>query len=159
VVVLVDPPLPYDPDAVLAAEDMVRTHCGWHIAPAVTEVLTLDGHGGIDLLLPSKKVTAITSIVNDGTTLSASSYTWSADGLVRLLAGWWTYKYRGIQVSLTHGYTTCPLAVRREVARLAAAGLGAPATVTQGRIGQVSLTYGSPVADASVLSAYTLFGG
>jgi hypothetical protein len=160
VVNLVDPPLPgYDPDAVLAAEDLVRTHCGWHIAPAVTEVLTLNGKGSAYLRLPSRRVTAITLIVNDGVTLSASNYTWSSDGLVTLLSGYWTTKSRAIQVSLTHGYTPCPAAVRREVERLAGAGSGSLQTPTLERIGDVAVNYGSsPSLDLNALSAYQLLG-
>jgi hypothetical protein len=161
VVNLVDPPLPgYDPDAVLAAEDLVRTHCGWHIAPAVTEVLTLNGKGSAYLRLPSKRVTAITLIVNDGVTLPASNYTWAIDGLVTLLSGYWTTKSRAIQVSLTHGYTSCPAAVRREIERLAAAGGGGSLqTPTLERIGDVAVNYGSsPSPDFNALRAYQLSG-
>ena len=59
------PLIGYDPDAVLAAAEAVRSYCGWHIAPAVEETVTLDGSGGRHLLLPSLHVTEVSEIVAD----------------------------------------------------------------------------------------------
>src|SRR5215213_5938206 len=105
-----DAPTEYDPNAILAAEDQVRDFCGWHVAPSRTETITLDGSGTELLLLPSTYVTAIGSICEDGVTLGSAYYSWSQDGVVEKLYGWWTRKRRGVQVTLTHGYPTCPAA-------------------------------------------------
>lgn len=153
---LVDVPLQYDVDAVLAAEDIVRSYCGWHISPSVTETITLDGNGGKVLILPTMHVTAITSVVEDGTTLSVDDYSWSQIGLLeRVYYRRWPRTRRSVQVTLTHGYPQCPPAVRREVARIAAAGYSTP-PVTEAKVGQVSFTY-DPEA-LSVLDAYRLPG-
>ena len=48
---------------VRAAQGAVRRHCGWHVAPSVTETLRVDGYGGRTLILPSKHVTAIASVI------------------------------------------------------------------------------------------------
>ncbi|WP_250243746.1 hypothetical protein [Bifidobacterium longum] len=49
-----------------AAQAAIRKHCGWHVAPSVTRTIRLDGHGGDSLLLPSKHVTALSSLKLDG---------------------------------------------------------------------------------------------
>jgi hypothetical protein len=126
-----DAPTEYDPNAILAAEDQVRDFCGWHVAPSRTETITLDGSGTAILLLPSTYVTAISSITENGVVVSSAYYSWSENGLVEKLYGAWTWKRRAIQVTLTHGYTTCPAAIRREVARLAAASYANPAPLDE----------------------------
>ena len=147
-------PQPYDPDAVKAAERTVRDWCGWHIAPAVTETLTLNGPGGQVLLLPSLRVTAITSIIEDGVTLDASAYEWSTAGVVKRIGGAWSTKLRTLQVNLTHGYDDCPENVYKEIGRLAAASPGMPVGIRQAQVGQVSVTYGVPGIDPSILAPY-----
>lgn len=126
-----DAPTEYDPNAILAAEDQVRDFCGWHVAPSRTETITVDGTGTTTLVLPSTYVTAINSITEDGVVLASAYYSWSQNGIVDKLYGAWTYKRRSIQVNLTHGYPTCPAAVRREVARLAAASYANPAPLDE----------------------------
>lgn len=49
-----------------AAQTAIRRYCGWHVAPSVTRTIRLDGHGGDSLLLPSKHVTALSSLKLDG---------------------------------------------------------------------------------------------
>lgn len=86
-----------------AAQAAVRHCCGWHIAPSVTETLTVDAYGGRTLALPSKHVTEITSIVigdNDVT----SNAVWSQAGTVVLKLGFWPDLPGSIVVSLTHGW-------------------------------------------------------
>ena len=101
---LADLPAGADESSWLAACAVVRRYCGWHIAPSVTETLTLDGPGGTLLRLPSAYVTAVTSVANDGTAIDDPE--WSAHGMVR--AHCWTEKFRGVVVELTHGYRECP---------------------------------------------------
>lgn len=101
-------PLDVTPDGVdethwAAATSAIRRYCGWHIAPEVTETLTLDGPGGTLLRLPSLYVTDVVSVTNDGTAVTDPE--WSANGLIR---GCWTSKFRGVVVTFTHGYEVCP---------------------------------------------------
>ena len=154
---LANPPIELDPEAVTAAEDMVREYCGWHIAPSAPETLTLDGKGGTTLVLPSLHVTAIASIVEDGVTLAATAYEWSQSGLVKRVNGGWPRKYRSIVVTLTHGYTTCPLAVREFIKQLAGSGAASP-PMTKAQVGQVVVTYSDPAPAWSVLDPYRRFG-
>lgn len=117
-------------DATARAEAEVRAYCGWHVAPARTDTLTLDGPGSLALLLPSLHVTAVTSVTEDGTLVAATDYQWSESGVVRRTAhatSWspwgaprWTDALRGLVITFTHGYTTWPLDVLSVVERLAA---------------------------------------
>ena len=86
----------------------IRDICGWHIAPVLTHTLTLDGPGTATLLLPSTHVTAVTTVTEDGTALAADQWEWSEVGMLRRRSGVWTERWRGIKVTLTHGYDQAP---------------------------------------------------
>lgn len=120
------PPLVYeafsDDEALAAASERLRDHCGWHIAPVVTETITLDGPGGTLLLLPSLRVVDVHSVTNDG--VAVTDFEWSAKGWIR---GSWTSRARGIVVNLTHGFDDCPAAIRSIASRMARDGLGSRA--------------------------------
>lgn len=97
-------PAGLDPAAWDAACRAVRTYCGWHVAPSVTQTLVLDGPGGSLLVLPSLLVTDVAEVKNAGTVLSDPE--WSAAGMIR--SHGWTTRFRGVSVTLTHGYDECP---------------------------------------------------
>lgn len=97
-------PAGVDVDAWDAACRAVRDYCGWHVAPSVSHTLTLDGPGGTLLVLPSLRVTDVAEVTNDGTALTDPE--WSEAGMVR--TGRWTQRFRGVTVTLTHGYDECP---------------------------------------------------
>ncbi|WP_194385362.1 hypothetical protein [Microbacterium luteum] len=86
-----------------AAHGAVRRFCGWHVAPTITETITLDGRGGADVLLPSLRVVELTSVLNDGVDVTANVDT-SRAGILRLVEGTWTDRLGRITVTLTHGY-------------------------------------------------------
>lgn len=142
-----------DEAAWLSACAAVRAYCGWHIAPAVTETLTLDGPGGTLLCLPSALVTSVASVTNDGTALDDPE--WSAHGMIR--AHCWTEKFRGVVVELTHGYSECPPEILTVLTDMAAAtGRGGVSSVTSGSH-QVSFEPASPDSrQRSVLDHYRL---
>lgn len=154
---LVDPIPPLEAEIVDAACDEIRTVCGWHIAPAISETLTVDGPGGTVLILPTLWVTALTTITVEGAVLASTAYTWSRGAVVRRIdGGVWPTKQGSIAVALTHGYPACPPAVRREVQRVAAARSTIPAAITQSQVGAVSISYSPPTVDESVIAAYRL---
>lgn len=117
----------------------VRAYCGWHVAPSVTESITLDGSGTQFLMLPSLRVTDITAITEDGSTADATQYQWSATG--QLWRSWpWSGNFRSVVVDLTHGYDSCPeeiLGVLEEAASRGTAGT-AVSQVGQVRMGGVA---------------------
>lgn len=117
---MVDVPLAATPEGIaeddwLAACSAVRAYCGWHVAPSVTETVTVDGSGSSVQLLPTLHLTALLSITNAG--IPVFDPEWSDMGAVR---GCWTAKYRGVEASIAHGYPQCPAEVLA-VARAAAA--------------------------------------
>lgn len=120
----------YDQEAVDAAAALVRNHCGWHIAPSVTEVLTVDGSGSSTLMLPTGRITAVTSVTEHGVLVDSDQYDWYPAGY--LLGSCWSVRARAVQVALTHGYDECPPEVRAVVARIAKAGIGAPILASAG---------------------------
>ena len=63
---LPDAPAGVDAGAWAATVAEVRAYCGWHIAPVVTETLTLDGPGGHLLVLPTLRLVDLLSVTNEG---------------------------------------------------------------------------------------------
>jgi hypothetical protein len=137
---MVDVPLAAPPEGVdavawSAACEAARAYCGWHIAPSVTETVTVDGPGGSILMLPTLHLTDVASITNDGTAVTDPE--WSEAGMVR---GSWSCRFRGVEVTMTHGYDSCPpeiLGVLREAASRGVTG-SAVSQVGQVRMGGVS---------------------
>ncbi len=70
-----------------AAQAAIRKYCGWHVAPSVTRTIRLDGHGGDSLLLPSKHVTALSSLKLDGVERCARTRVSSEAGSLVLVNG------------------------------------------------------------------------
>lgn len=104
ILLLTDVPAPGDPQFYLdAATASVRSFCGWHVTPVISESLVLDGSGDDVLQLPSRHVTSVESVTDDGVLVDVD---WSADGLLRRKDGrCWTRRYGAVSVDLTHGHT------------------------------------------------------
>ncbi len=103
-----------DPDvarALDAAKARVRNWCCWHVSPVLTETITMDGHGGCNLFLPTLKIVALTDIQIDGVSIDLTSVKRPADtpGVLYRQAGW-PCGYSNITVTLSHGFTAaqCP---------------------------------------------------
>lgn len=101
-----DPDTQRQLDVALAA---ARHYCGWHIAPAQTVELTVDGPGGKLLVLPTLSVRSIAAISERGEPIDLGDITWSANGrVVKRSAAPWTDEFRGITVTFTHGFDHLP---------------------------------------------------
>lgn len=86
-----------------AAQRVIRSYCGWHVAPSITETLYVDSYGGRTLTLPSKHVTSITSIrINDQEMIQDAS--WSQAGTVQFTTDCLPDAPRSVRITLTHGY-------------------------------------------------------
>lgn len=121
-----------------AANQAVRTYCGWHVAPVITETLRLDGSGTRKLLLPSNRVVDVTACTNDGVDVLAE-LDWSEKGIVEI-SGCWTRRLGGITITLQHGHDHAS-DVAGVIAGIAArAGSGA-AGVAQQSVGPASVRY------------------
>jgi hypothetical protein len=126
---MTDYALPPTPDGVdefawRAAISAIRGYCGWHIAPSVTEVVTVDGPGRGMLQLPTLHLTAVTSVTNDSEVvdLTSTEFQWNERGALRQRCNYWTYAWRGVTAEITHGYEDFPqdvLAVARDMAKAA----------------------------------------
>lgn len=96
---------PYVYEALAAATWAIRSECGWHIGPVRSETLTVDGSGGTLQLVPSLRVTAVTSVTDNGTLLTVDTdFDWSQNGVLERVSGEWSRKRRGVVVTLTHGF-------------------------------------------------------
>lgn len=84
-----------------AASALVRAWCGWHVAPAWPETLTLDTQAGSSLLLPTLRIQSVESCTLDGVDI-LDRIEWSADGMIRYQA--FPRKFRALTISLTHGF-------------------------------------------------------
>jgi hypothetical protein len=127
-------------ERLLQAEALVRAYCGWHIAPSRADVEeTLRGDGGAPLLLRSLYVTAVASVVDDGTTLALTDdYIWSQNGVIRRAGYWGT---GDVVVTYTHGYDEPPAEVTAIVQAVAQRAVNNPGSSVRRQVGQVSDTY------------------
>ena len=87
---------------IKAAQKSVRSYCGWHIAPNITQTLKLDSYGTRTLLLPSMHVTDISSLVVNGIEMK-DSIDWSVAGTVELRHGCFPDCPGAVNVTLQHG--------------------------------------------------------
>jgi hypothetical protein len=127
---LPDVPVGVDADVWASVVAEVRAFCGWHIAPEVTETVTLDGPGSSLVVLPTLRLVDLVSITDDG--VEVVDPEWSRSGMVRRYC--WTRKFRGVVAEMTHGFEEWPaelLTVMAEMASTAGALTGVKA-VTSG---------------------------
>lgn len=93
-----------------AAVAAARRYCGWHVTPVSTGAsVTLDGPGDRVLVLPTLQLGSVTSITEDGITVSLADVQISARGIVLKTDGtYWTDKLGGVVVVFTHGFSSAP---------------------------------------------------
>ena len=158
--VLAPTPTGVEPVVWAAACEAVRAFCGWHVAPSVSESVTVDGSGGSVQFLPTLHLTALTSISSDG--VEVTDPEWSAAGMVR--GACWSRKFRGVTATMTHGYDEPPVevvAVARNLAESAGVMPGArqitsgPHSVTLTEAAQAGASAMSP-AHHAVLDRYRI---
>lgn len=130
------------PAALIAqVEAAVRSYCGWHIAPSVTETITVDGQGGHVLALPTLHLTAVTAVSNASDVVSLDDVDWSEAGYLELRCGHWTCRPRGVIATITHGYDTPPAEVVGVIMQVASRASSSPAGITREQAGSVSFSY------------------
>ncbi|HQV83153.1 MAG TPA: hypothetical protein PLX57_08610 [Ornithinibacter sp.] len=153
-VVLADLPDGVDEAAWLSACATVRAYCGWHVAPLVTETVTLDGRGRCSYFLPTLRLVDLVSLAADG--VAVDDPEWSSMGEVR---GVHSNKLRGIVAEIVHGLEECPADVLKVLHEMAAAGdRDGVTSVTSGQH-QVSFETGAPTSrQRAALNRYRLVG-
>jgi hypothetical protein len=183
---LADTLTPTEDDRLAQAEAMVRSYCGWHIAPNRDDTLTLDGDGGTVLVLPSLNVTEVLSVTVQGIVLDPTDYAWSQAGFITRVPSyanswntgytswsdgewsggwywWWPDAPRSIVVELTHGYDPVPPEVSAVVQAIAGRLVDNPTGLEQQTVGPFTEKYGGAgsalgSAELGVLSRYRLPG-
>lgn len=120
-------------DRLLQAEALVRAYCGWHVAPSRTETVSVRGSGGSVLMLPTLRLTAVDTVTDDGTAVTADGYLLDRAGfLTRLDACWGT---EAVTVSMTHGYDAAPAEVTGVVQAVAQRAVDNPGSRPRDQVG------------------------
>lgn len=120
--------------AIAAASAAIQNYCRQRIEQVAGDALTLTvAAGRRTILLPEQPVTAVASIVEDGTTLTVGTeYRWTASGLLVRVGRDWASGWQDVVVTYTHGYSTIPDDLKgvcvRAAARSYQAGLRASAS-------------------------------
>lgn len=132
-----------DQEAILdQASAAVRSYCGWHIAPVETDqTITVDGHGGSRLRLPTGKLIDVAEVRNDDALIPADQLWWSTFGWIERDPGCWTTKPNGVTATITHGYDTVPDDIVEVVVSVAARAAASPTGATREQAGSVSFTW------------------
>lgn len=114
---LVDPPdladypgAPFAGSVVDAAVANLRSDVGWHIAPEVTETLTVDGSPDQTLILPTLRIVSVSAVrdVSGDTPVALTGWKMSARSGMLWRSEGWPNGFGAVEVDLTHGYTDTP---------------------------------------------------
>lgn len=94
------------------ASGSIRSFCGWSVSQETVTAEALDGTGERSLWLPTLRLTAVASVVENGSTLTVvTDFDWTKYGrLIR--SGCWPRTARSVVVTYTHGYATVPDVVK-----------------------------------------------
>lgn len=143
---------PFNPTAVDIAAAAVRAAAGWHIAPVLTETITVQSWGERELILPTMRIVSVSAVRYGGVTYT-SSWTVTPSGLLRT-GGYWPMG--PIEVDLTHGYAKTPLDLLPVIVDYVrnASNPRDPSIATQA-VGQVSVGYREAPA---MLNGHPLIG-
>lgn len=88
---------------VKAGQAAVRRFCGWHVAPSITETVKVDSYGGRVLMLRTKHLTELVSVLINGVDV-IDQVRWSESGILTLRGGCWPNEVGAVEVTLSHGY-------------------------------------------------------
>lgn len=103
----------------------IRERCGWHIAPARTETIVLDGSGDTRLALPTLHLLGITTASyrprgrGPAVEVDVDDLEWSRAGIVRAPFVW-PDRLGGVTLTIHHGHDPVPHALRALAARIVA---------------------------------------
>lgn len=109
----------------IASQD-IRTACGWSISQETVTGQEFDGTGNQSIWIKTLNLTAVSSVVSDGTALASTDYRFYRYGWLRRVYSWWPCFPKIVTVTYTHGYATVPDDVKGACLVLAAAKYEAP---------------------------------
>ncbi len=102
---------PFSARAIASASTSVRNDCRWHVAPVISETVTVDGCLSRLLLLPTLRlvsVSAVRVLDDSGTTwMPVTGWRVANAGMLYRATGW-DFGPAGVQVDMTHGYAQTP---------------------------------------------------
>lgn len=120
------------------AEALVRSYCGWHVAPLrVADPVTVPYSGDELILLPSLRVTDVSEVRLDDTVVPLEDVEWFEHGVIRVRGGSSAVK---VHVTMSHGFEEAG-AVEAVILAVAARAKASPSGVVRSQVGQVSETY------------------
>jgi len=139
-----------DDDRLLQAEALVRSFCGWHIAPQRQDTVTVHFAGGVAVLPTLHLVSVDRVVTSDGIELDPAYYTASTAGVLRRArpTGWsftveplWSWWDGDATVTFTHGYDQPPADVTAAVVAVAQQAKSAAPGLQSKTTGPFSETY------------------
>lgn len=152
------PGAPFTDRVVDGAVGALRLVARWHIAPSVTETITLDSDGGSRLILPTLHLTAVSEVrdVSGDTPVVITDFRWSHAGVLSRPCGW-PYGFQSIEVDITHGYTECPPELLSIIA-YGCQSAGVDRNLSARSVGPFSESYRDSAGEVSdpILARYTL---
>jgi hypothetical protein len=120
----------------------VVEYCGWHIAPVLTETVTVDGSGTRIQPLPTLNLISLDAVAERGRPHDPGWIDWSVNGLLeKRSGGMWTARRRGVVAEITHGYAATPGWLLTLICALAGRAYITPAGIAQEAAGGESVTY------------------
>lgn len=132
-----DPRLELLLDGATAA---VRRHCGWHVAPEITQTRVFDGKGGRFLRLPTLRCVRVDSLKIQGEEVPPRQFGVSELGLIELYGREFPDRYSAVEVEFTHGYESAP-DVGQIIQQVVANAFVSPMGVTREQAGQLAVTW------------------
>lgn len=149
---------------LLQAEAMVRSYCGWHIAPVRTTVLRYAYPDSLAHMLPTLQLVAVTSITLDDVVLDPASYVFTLAGVLTrqswpwaLSGGWFSGADWGswtggavLEITFEHGFAVPPPDVTAVVQAMAARAVANPGSLTREQVGPFAYSYSAAGVNASV---------
>lgn len=152
------PGAPFTDALVDAAVATLRRIAGWHIAPSITETVTVDGPATKLLVLPTLWLTSVTAVrdVSGATPIALSNWRAARAGMLRRVGGW-PRGFLTVTADIVHGYATTPPELFPVVAGLCNLIMLDP-DVAQESLGSWSVTARETLGttQAETLGGYTL---
>lgn len=154
-------------DRLGQAESAIRDFCRWHIAPQITEGVTVKGSGYVTHVLRTRKLVTVTNVSLNGSSLvEGVNFTVDPIGILERIDGG---QFTGwLSLTMTHGYDTVPPVLEALIADMAKSGAMGAVGASKMDAGPFSVTL-SHTADAGgvglstgqrhVLSRYALEPG
>lgn len=93
------------PAILSAASAAVRKFCRWHIAPRITETITVTPNDGPVVFLPTLRLVGVSDVNMCGYHWADADLDWDEAGMLSAPYVWGQgRRFRGLTVTITHGF-------------------------------------------------------